>query len=61
MLLGALPNLVWFLPHEAALSLLGTPADPARALGPSAGALVLAAWAALSVATAWQVFLRGDS
>ncbi|MDP9841960.1 ABC-2 type transport system permease protein [Streptosporangium lutulentum] len=57
---STLPHLVRFLPHEAALSLLGMPADPATALDPVAGLLVLAAWAALSVAVAWRVFVRRD-
>jgi ABC-2 type transport system permease protein len=57
---STLPHLVKFLPHEAALSLLRMPADPATALGPVAGLLILAAWAALLVATTWKVFVRRD-
>ncbi|GAA4567005.1 hypothetical protein [Planotetraspora kaengkrachanensis] len=56
-----LPQVVRFLPHEAALSLLKLPVDPATALGPRAGLLVLAAWAAASVAAAWTVFVRAES
>ncbi|MDG5803794.1 hypothetical protein P9869_14150 [Streptomyces ossamyceticus] len=58
---GDLPHVVKFLPHEAALSLLGTPADPVTALTPSAGFLVLALWAAVFITTAWHVFVRRDS
>lgn len=54
---GAAPYLVTFLPHEAALSLAGMPAD----LHPVAGLLVLAGWAALLVSAAWTVFLHRDS
>jgi len=56
-----LPHVVKFLPHEAALSLLEMPADPATALTPSAGLLVLALWAAVFITTAWHVFVRRDS
>lgn len=60
LLRGGLPYAVRLLPHEAALSFLGTPAEPATALGPGAGLLVLSAWAALSVTAAWWVFARRD-
>ncbi|MEW9528336.1 hypothetical protein [Microbispora sp. NPDC049125] len=58
---STLPHVVKFLPHEAALSLLGMPADPAIALHPVAGLLVLAAWAALSASIAWKIFVHRDS
>jgi ABC-2 type transport system permease protein len=58
---STLPHMVKFLPHEAALSLLRMPAAPATALAPVTGLLILAAWAALSVATAWKVFVHRDS
>jgi ABC-2 type transport system permease protein len=58
---STLPHVVKFLPHEAALSLLRMPVDPATALDPVAALLLLAAWAAASVATAWAVFVRADS
>lgn len=57
---GLWPEAVRLLPHEAALSLLDMPADPATALSPGAGLLVLAAWAAGSVATAWILVTRRD-
>ena len=58
---STLPHVVKFLPHEAALSLLRMPVDPATALDPVAALLLLAAWAAASVATARVVFVRADS
>ncbi|MER6828096.1 hypothetical protein ABT352_19105 [Streptosporangium sp. NPDC000563] len=61
MLEGTLPHVVSLLPHEAALSLIGMPADPATALGPAAGLLVSAAWATLSVAVARWTFVRRDT
>ncbi|MEV0382750.1 hypothetical protein [Nonomuraea sp. NPDC050643] len=57
---SALPHMVKFLPHEAALSLLRMPVDPATALRPVAGLLVLAAWAALSASAAWKAFVHED-
>ncbi|GGM47442.1 ABC transporter [Micromonospora sonchi] len=57
---GLWPEAVRLLPHEAALSLLGMPADPATTLSPGAGLLVLAAWAAGSVAAAWILVIRRD-
>lgn len=61
MLRGTLPHAVSLLPHEAALGLIGMPADPATALGPAAGLLVSAGWAIFSVAVAWQTFVRRDT
>ncbi|MER7007403.1 hypothetical protein ABT297_30770 [Dactylosporangium sp. NPDC000555] len=58
---GAVPSVVRFLPHEAALSLLGMPASPDTTLDRPVGLLVLAAWATLSVLTAWAVFTRRDN
>lgn len=55
---GVFPALVRLLPHEAALSFLGMPADPALALGRPAGFAVLAGWAVLSVAAAWAFTAR---
>ncbi len=57
---GAFPQLVRYLPHDAALSLTGLAGDPA-APGRVAGLLVLAGWAAASVLLAWVVFTRRDS
>lgn len=54
------PHVVKLLPHEAALSLVKMPADPTTALAPSAGLFMLATWAGVFVATAWQVFVRRD-
>ena len=59
ILRAVLPEPVAFLPHEAALSLLGVPADPA-ALGRAAGLLVLTGWAVLFLGTAWALFTRRD-
>jgi hypothetical protein len=58
---GALPGLVSLLPHDAALSLLGRPADPATALTRPAALLTLTTWAAASVGTAWALFVHRDS
>jgi ABC-2 type transport system permease protein len=55
------PGVVKFLPHEAALSLLGTPANPDTALGRGGGLLLLTAWAALSVGGAWASLARRDA
>ncbi|PZG03048.1 ABC transporter [Nonomuraea aridisoli] len=56
LLRSALPDVVRFLPHEAASSLAGM----SPALGPVAGLAVLAGWAVVSVAVAWRVFVRRD-
>ncbi|MFD1535536.1 hypothetical protein [Nonomuraea guangzhouensis] len=58
---STLPHMVKFLPHEAALSLLRMPVDPATALHPAAGLLVLATWAALLASVAWKAFVYRDS
>jgi len=58
---GLLPDVVRLLPHEATLSFLRMPADPATALSPGAGLLVLSAWAAVSVAIAWAMMRRRDA
>ncbi|MEU7860737.1 hypothetical protein [Nonomuraea sp. NPDC049141] len=58
---NTLPHMVKFLPHEAALSLLRIPVDPATALHPVAGLLVLTAWAALLASIAWKAFVHKDS
>jgi ABC-2 type transport system permease protein len=58
---GLWPKIVRLLPHEAAPSFLGMPADPATALGPGSGLLILAAWAAVSVATGWTTVTRRDA
>jgi ABC-2 type transport system permease protein len=55
------PYVVKFLPHEAALSFLGTPASHFIALSRMAGLLVLLAWDGLFLGSAWAVFLRRDS
>jgi ABC-2 type transport system permease protein len=60
MLWSALPDLVRFLPHEAALSLLGLAGHPA-ALPRTGGLLTLLGWAALFVAGAWADASRRDS
>jgi ABC-2 type transport system permease protein len=57
---GLLPEVVRLLPHEAALSVLGRPADPATALDHDGGLLTLLTWAVLSVGTAWATFARRD-
>jgi ABC-2 type transport system permease protein len=57
---GLLPGVVRLLPHEAALSALGLPADPATALDHDGGLLALLSWAVLSVGTAWAAFARRD-
>jgi ABC-2 type transport system permease protein len=57
---GAFPALVGYLPHDAALGLAGMPADPAG-LGRAGGLLVLAAWAAGLLATAWWAFSHRDN
>ncbi|MEU8258081.1 hypothetical protein AB0C06_27875 [Micromonospora inaquosa] len=57
---GLWPEAVRLLPHETALSLLDMPADPATALSPVAGLLVLAAWATGSVTIAWILVTRRD-
>ncbi|MEV6371371.1 hypothetical protein AB0L86_31270 [Micromonospora musae] len=58
---GLFPLLVRFLPHEATLSLLDRPADPATALSREAGLLVLIGWALLFVGAAWALVVRRDS
>ncbi len=57
---GAFPEVVRYLPHDAALSLTGLAEDPA-APGRLAALLVLAGWAVVSVGLAWAVFTRRDS
>jgi ABC-2 type transport system permease protein len=57
----ALPAVVRFLPHEAALSFLGLPPDPSTAIGRVAGLSVLTAWATVFAAAARRFFVRGDS
>lgn len=57
---GLLPEVVRFLPHEAALSVLDQPADPATALDHDGGLLTLLTWAVMSVGTAWATFARRD-
>ncbi|MBB5782967.1 ABC transporter [Nonomuraea jabiensis] len=58
---GSLPDVVRFLPHEAALSLLGLPADPATALSRTGGLLTLVAWAGLSAGAGWAALVRRDA
>ncbi|WP_433730034.1 hypothetical protein ACQP2Y_18995 [Actinoplanes sp. CA-051413] len=60
MLRGVVPGLVKYLPHDAALSLVGLPGGPA-ALGRAGGLLALSSWAAGCVAAAWLVFVRRDA
>lgn len=57
---GAFPGVVRYLPHDAALSLVGLPDDPA-ALDRLDGLSVLTAWATVSVAVAAAVYARRDS
>ncbi|MGV9379522.1 ABC transporter [Nonomuraea sp. NPDC003707] len=58
---GSMPDAVRLLPHEAALSLLGLPADPATALNRTGGLLTLIAWAGLSVGAGWAALVRRDA
>ncbi|MER6000220.1 hypothetical protein ABT120_16745 [Nonomuraea angiospora] len=58
---GSMPDAVRLLPHEAALSLLGLPADPATALDRAGGLLTLIAWAGLSVGAGWAALVRRDA
>ena len=58
---GILPRFVRLLPHEAALSFLRTPAVPAFALRPTAGLLILAAWALGLLAAAWLTVRTRDA
>jgi ABC-2 type transport system permease protein len=58
---GSMPDAVRLLPHEAALSLLGLPADPATALDRTGGLLTLIAWAGLSVGAGWAAVVRRDA
>jgi hypothetical protein len=55
---AAMPELVRYLPHDAALSLAGRPAGPA-ALTVEGGLLVLSCWAAASVGAAGLVLTGG--
>lgn len=57
---GALPEVVRYLPHDAALSLVGMADDPG-ALDRLGGLSVLTAWSAVSVAVAAAVYIRRDS
>ncbi len=57
---GSFPELVRYLPHDAALSLTGLADDPA-ALSRAGGLVTLAAWACMSVGTAWRLFAGRDS
>ncbi|MFF4619085.1 ABC transporter [Nonomuraea jabiensis] len=58
---GSMPDAVRLLPHEAALSLLGLPADPATALNRTGGLLTLVAWTGLSVGAGWAALVRRDA
>ncbi|MEW1847857.1 ABC transporter [Nonomuraea angiospora] len=58
---AGVPDAVRLLPHEAALSLLGLPADPATDLTRAGGLLALIAWAGLSVAAGWAALVRRDA
>ncbi|ASO20497.1 ABC-2 type transport system permease protein [Actinoalloteichus hoggarensis] len=60
MLQGVLPTVVRLLPHEAALSGLGTPIDPSVALGADTAWLVLLGWAGAFVAAACRCLVRRD-
>jgi ABC-2 type transport system permease protein len=60
MFRGVVPDLVTYLPHDAALSLAGLPGGP-EALGRAGGLLVLLSWAAACVAVAGLVFVRRDA
>ncbi|MGW4947337.1 hypothetical protein ACWEOZ_37785 [Actinoplanes sp. NPDC004185] len=60
MLRGVVPDLVKYLPHDAALSLVGLPGGPS-ALGRAGGLLALSSWAAGCVVAAWLVFVRRDA
>ncbi|WP_436536486.1 hypothetical protein [Actinoplanes sp. HUAS TT8] len=53
---GLFPHVIRFLPHEAALSLIG-----AGPLSRPAGLAVATTWAALAVGAGWATFLRRDS
>jgi ABC-2 type transport system permease protein len=57
---GPFPALVRHLPHDAARSLVGMPADPA-ALGRAGGLLMLTAWAVVLLAGAGWAFVRRDN
>jgi hypothetical protein len=57
---GLFPKLVRLLPHEAALSFLQMPSDPATALSPLAGLLVLAGWAIGTACAACFLVTRRD-
>ena len=58
---AVLPHMVKFLPHEAALSLIGMPSDPSAALGRGAAFLLLTAWAGASIGAARASFSRHDA
>lgn len=58
---GTYPDLIKFLPHEASLSLLGTPTAPDTELTLGSATMVLTTWAAASLAIAAGSLLRRDS
>lgn len=55
------PDVVRFLPHEAAVSLLDLPTHPSAALDRIGGLLVLTGWAGAFVGAARTAFARRDS
>ncbi len=60
MLRGSFPDVVAVLPHDAALSAVGTPSGP-DALVQGAGFAVLAAWGVALTAAAWIAFSLRDA
>lgn len=58
---NTIPDIVKLLPHEAALSLLGTPATPDTELTPSAALSALACWAAAGLFLAWNALSHRDA
>jgi len=61
LLRSAVPGVVKFLPHEAALSLLGAPTDPAGDLARGGGLLVLVGWTVLFLGAAGTSLITRDA
>jgi ABC-2 type transport system permease protein len=61
LLRSALPGVVKFLPHEAALSLLGAPTDPVGDLTRGGGLLVLVSWTVLFLGAAGASLIIRDT
>jgi ABC-2 type transport system permease protein len=61
LLRSALPGVVKFLPHEAALSLLGAPTDPGGDLTGGGGLLVLVSWTVLFLGAAGTALITRDT